>query len=149
MKKTRLHGEGCIYPDGKGYWVAEISLGKDINGKRLRARKKSKTQKQALKELAKLQGQKHTGSMLTSENLHFTDVYKEWLEKKRESNVRESTVNNYEYLVTKYVLPQFGKSKINQIEQESISKWVLAMKQQGYSDNTIKRAKQTINAICD
>ena len=53
--KTRSDGEGSIYQRKDGKWVANISLGNDHTGKRMRRTRIAKNKKQALTKLRELQ----------------------------------------------------------------------------------------------
>lgn len=144
---TRLNGEGTIYQDTQGYWVAEMSMGRNLQGRRLRTKKKAKTKAQAQKNLREMQYEKSLGFRKASSDVQFMSFAELWLEMKRESHNRMTTVNNYEYLLRHYLAPYFAKSQINNISSEVISKWIRAMLAQDLSVTTCRRARQTLNAI--
>jgi len=143
----RLSGEGTIYQDAQGYWVAEMSMGRNLQGNRLRLKKKSKTKAQAQKNLREMQYDKSVGFRKVSSDTQFMSFAESWLDMKRESHNRATTVNNYEYLLRHYVAPYFTKSRINNIDSELVNKWLRAMLAQNLSVTTCRRARQTLNSI--
>lgn len=56
MAKARgAHGRGSVFLTGKGYWVAQISLGRDpVTGKRLRRTVSAASREDAQRELTAL-----------------------------------------------------------------------------------------------
>jgi hypothetical protein len=78
-KARRGRGEGAI---GQQHdrWYAEMSLGFDGNGKRVRKRVYSGSKKEAQTELRKLQDQAARGGVARTGRLKLGDLFTSWLE---------------------------------------------------------------------
>lgn len=108
--KLRGNGQGCVYKNKKGKWVAEATLGYDTeelpNGKvKLLRKKKTKsgfaTKKEALEYLPHLKQEVST----QDPNIKFKDLYKKWMEQHSEK-VTMSTINCYKSAY-KYFIPLY------------------------------------------
>ncbi len=108
--RVRGNGQGCVYKNNKGKWVAEITLGyesqelPDGTTKLLR-RKKTKsgfsTKREALEYIPNLKQQISTQDM----NIKLKDLYKKWLAIHSEK-VGQSTLNCYKSAY-KYFIPLY------------------------------------------
>lgn len=97
--KLRGNGQGCVYKNNKGKWVAEVTLGYDTemlpDGKvKLLRKKKTKsgfpTKKEALAYLPLLKQEVST----QDPNIKFKDLYKKWIDG-HTAKVGKSTITGY------------------------------------------------------
>lgn len=92
--KKRGNGQGTVYKDSKGKWIAEYTIGWDeVDGKLTRRMKRKKgfaTKNEALAYMPNLKQDLPQQDM----NVKFKDLYKKWLDGHTEK-VTQSTINCY------------------------------------------------------
>lgn len=93
--KTRGHGDGTVYKDSNGKWIAEYTIGWDIgaDGKLVRRKRKKRgfpTKKEAIAYIPQLKQDLPQQDM----NVKFKDLYAKWLDGHTEK-VSQSTINCY------------------------------------------------------
>ena len=92
--KKRTNGEGTVYKDGKGKWIAEYTAGWDVEkGKLVRRKRRKKgclTRADALAAIPALKQDLEQQDM----HVRFKDLYKKWLDR-HEEKVTQSTINCY------------------------------------------------------
>lgn len=110
MARRRAHGEGSIFPTGTGRWRADVSLGYDAEGKRVRRTLYGRTQKEVRGKLDALKQQQAAG-MLSDTKVTVKDFLERWLEEK-ERQVKPRTAELYEEQVTRYLIPALGATKL-------------------------------------
>ena len=79
MQKRRLKGEGSIYQvkDRKNYFIAQISIGKDKNGKRLRETITGSSKKEVSQKMQKALFLVNSDSY-SKEKVFFGDFFENW-----------------------------------------------------------------------
>lgn len=119
--KKRGNGEGTVYKDGKGGWIANYTVGWDVvDGKLSRKRRKKcgfATKKEALDYLPQLR----QDVLEQDPNVKFKDLYKKWMDIHSEK-VSESTINCYK-AAYKYFSPLYYV-EIVKIRTEHLQKCV-------------------------
>lgn len=110
--------------DGTTYtrWRAEVSLGKDGNGKRKRATLYGASQDEVVKKVDVLKRQVATGTH--SEDKRTVKEYlEEWL-KHIELEVKPRTIESYTWLCNKYVIPSLGGVKLVKLAPQHVRKLI-------------------------
>ena len=101
--KHRGNGQGTVYKDSNGKWIAEYTIGwDDVDGKlvrRMRRKKGFATKNEALAFMPELK----QDIAQTDMNIKFKDLYKKWIDG-HTAKVEKSTINGYKY-VWKYFKP--------------------------------------------
>ena len=69
MTKTRGRHEGSVYQRSDGRFVAEISVGYKLNGKRDKRSSYHKTKQEATKALSKLRNAQETGTLSNAQGI--------------------------------------------------------------------------------
>lgn len=138
MARRRGNNEGCIYRRKDGLWCAQVSL----SGRRLT--KYGKSQKEC-REWVKQMLTKIDGG-LTFEGSQITlERYIElWLGGKELSR-RPNTVNNYRRYSENYILPVFGKMRLQNILPAHIRQLYLRMREEGKGARTIELVHVTLH----
>lgn len=103
--KKRGNGQGTVYRDSTGKWVAEYTVGWDADGESLKRKKRRKkgfaTKNEAIAYIPNLKQDLPQQDM----NVKFKDLYKKWMERHAEK-VGKSTINcyksAYKYFATLY-----------------------------------------------
>lgn len=83
---------------------------------------------------------------MASEKAYFRDVSAQWLES-RKTVLKESTIATYSYKVQKYLMPEFGKARMDRLYPERIDKLIGKMKRKGYSACSINSTITILNMI--
>jgi integrase len=133
MAKRRSKGEGTIYQRPNGLWVAQITL---PNGKR--KVKYSKDQKTA-REWLLLKRKELSDGMVLEKDVRldqFLDVYYNDV---AAHNLREKTLQAYEYLIRLHIKPELGNYKLSQISPAIVQKF--------YSKKLETLSKRTVQFI--
>lgn len=92
--KKRGNGQGTVYKDSTGKWVAEYTVGWDADGDGLKRKKRRKkgfaTKNEAIAYLPLLKQDLPQQDM----NIKFKDLYRKWMDRHAEK-VTQSTINCY------------------------------------------------------
>ncbi len=110
MAKRRAHGEGTIFQTPNGRWRADVSLGYDEEGKRMRRTIYGRTQKEVRGKLDALKQQQATGTLSDTE-LTVKDFLTRWLDEKARQ-VKPRTAELYKEQVTRYLVPALGSTRL-------------------------------------
>lgn len=118
------------YQNKKGEELFQFNLYTGINPqtgkKQYTTRRGFKSQKEATKELARLELEVENGGVKKVNNSTFEEVYINWF-KSYQNTVRESTCANTKRIFKKFILPRFGILRIRTITveqcQEAINDW--------------------------
>jgi integrase len=146
-KVRRTNGDGSIYQDKNGRWIASLDVGIGIDGKRMRVKRTRKTKQEAAHALRELQAKKIGKRLVSNESQTVKDLFKQWEKYGLSENLRETTKEDYLYLATRYVLPALGHMRLVDVETSTIDKWLLGMQQLGLSAITRKKARQNAYSI--
>lgn len=73
----------------------------------------------------------------------FVDMYFE--DKKRE--LKERTIKNKRYMINVYILPHFGKRKMNEITSADIIKWQNTIQDKGFSQTYLRMIQNQLTAL--
>jgi integrase len=111
-KARRGRGEGSIrFRPGKNLWAAELSLGFDGNGKRIRKTVYGGTKNEVAEQLRKLQAEHDAGRLVDTEEMTTGEYLKHWLTVAK-SKTGEATFDRYNQLTEQYLIPALGGLKL-------------------------------------
>lgn len=114
MPKRRGHGEGSIYQDNRGRWIAEIDLGLDANGKRRRPKRTARTRREAQRKLKELQDGAAAQLDLDGANVTINDLLDRVIDHARNKGRQPKTIDNYQWSAS-HLRPTFGSTKARDI----------------------------------
>jgi integrase len=146
-KKRRISGDGSVYQDSQGRWIASLDVGTGVDGKRKRAKRTRKTKQEAAQALREMQAKKLERRLQSNERQTVNDLYSQWETYGLSENLRESTRQDYIFLAKRYVLPALGKMRLVDVDTNTIDRWIYGMKKMGYSAQTRKKARQNAFSI--
>jgi integrase/ribosomal protein L40E len=120
--RQRQNGQGTVYKDATGKWIAECTIGWDTdeNGKLRRKKTKKRgftTKREAIEYLPMLKQELPQQDM----NVKFKDLYKKWLDRHSEK-VTASTINCYKSAY-KYFSPLYY-AEVIKIRTEHLQKCI-------------------------
>ena len=121
MRNRRNNNEGSIYQNDKSYWVAQLQIGIDEDGKRKFKKFTSKDKNKVLTKLNELKYQ-------LAHNIINNDVtkkvtFKESLDyflANKQNKIKNTTFQSYKYLSDKYIRPYFDKQDVKKIQAITI-----------------------------
>lgn len=137
MPKRRAKGEGTIFKEKSGLWVAEISL---PSGKRKRKRSKYQkvvkdwllTQREALKQGLLVQDDQATVSQLLDKFMESVRL-----------TLQPKTIDSYDYLIESHIKPEIGHIKLVYLHPDHLQTLYNKKLESGLS----KRTVQYIHAV--
>lgn len=134
--KRRGRGEGSIHKRKDGLWVAQVSLGYDSEGKRIRESVFGKTKTEVRDKLLKLQQDALKGLPVKPERLTVAQHMKDWLLAKK-PDIRESTWTSYEGLIRVHIIPALGHLFIKDLGYRRINAFYASLDEKGLSKRTV------------
>jgi len=147
MPRTRRgRGEGSIYyrPDRGGTWEAQVSLGYDQKGQRIRKTIFGRSKKAVQDKLAALQNDATTGHV-TSTQMNMEQYLKHWIEA-RTSELRVTTVLRYQEIIRLHINPFIGQLKLTKIEPSHVQRLYNTLKEQERSNRIMQLAHIVLSA---
>lgn len=121
MARRRAHGEGTIFLTDKGRWRADVSLGYDSEGKRIRKTLYGVTQKEVRQKLDALKQQFAQGTY-SDTKLTVKDYLEQWL-KEKARQVKPRTLELYTHCINAHIVPHIGRvrlAKLTPIEVQTM-----------------------------
>ena len=125
-KKTRRgHGEGTHYQREDGYWVAQITLGKDAKGRQIRKTFSAKTEKEVLAKKKEYLYKQMRGELPKTNKVILGEWMLCWLKDYKKQNIRQTTYENYETLIKRHIVENpIGKIQIQKLTTDQIQKFM-------------------------
>jgi integrase len=113
-KARRGRQEGSIFERADGRWSAEISLGYDGGGKRVRKTVYGANKGEVAEKLRKLQADHDVGRLVETEQLTVGEYLARWLLSAKDKT-GEATFARYEQLTKQYLIPAIGRLKLTKL----------------------------------
>ena len=141
-KPRRGKGEGTVYQKAGGRWCAQVDVGRDAAGRRIRKSLSGKTKTEVLKKKRELQQRVDQGSYIEESSMRVCDFMARWLDHAKLS-LKPNTVSSYTGLVKNHINPRFGHVRL--------AKLTPLMIQRGYcdmaSDNASPRMRELVHVV--
>ena len=135
-KKTRSRrgrGEGSVFKRGDGVWVASVSAGYDLSGKRRRLVGYGSSKQEALDELKKLQNEDPNAPALERDKMTVAAWFDHWLEGIVKPQRTDNTYRSYEQRIRLTIKPKLGFLLLRQVQAEHLEKLYKEMGEAGES----------------
>ena len=147
---NRANGTGSVYQEKNGRWVAALTLTPDANGRRRVKRLVRKTKQLANKALIELQFE-HSNKTLTLRSNETVEQFSErWLtEVIPLRGLKPATLSNYKQMIHYYILPFLRSKRLSDLKSQHVLNLVNSLKEQGYSTNTIRRARSILHNMLE
>jgi integrase len=126
-KARRGRAEGSIFERNDGRWSAEISLGFDGHGKRVRKTVYGASKADVAEKLRKLQADHDAGRLVETESLTVGEYLTRWLNNTAKNKVRPQTWERYRQLVEIYLAPILGGVKLAKLAPLHVEQCYAAM----------------------
>lgn len=118
---------GYIQKESGTCWIARVEHYR--NGKRRYVSKAFATEKEAKEHLQNQQSAKNNGEFVEPSKVTLTVLFDEWLDTIR-PRVTQRTADGYQGLLDRYVRPEFGSRRVNQLDTRDIQKLYASMQSQ-------------------
>lgn len=141
MSKKRGSGEGSIFEESPGRWVATLSLGYHVgkDGKRRRVRKKftASTRGQVQRKLTAALKEHQTGGVVPMQRDSLGRYLQRWLETLTMKGRSAATVASYRWLTTKHIEPEIGMIPLTKLTQVHLNDFMQRKLAAGLSARTV------------
>ena len=149
-KSKATNGDGSVFrieKNGREVWIAQVSLGQDITGKRKYTRRSCPTETAAKKLLRDMLFERDRGTLnqQTQETIHSLGMY--WATQVKPLSVRTTTASGYEDLLRRYVFPYIGRIRIAQVKATDIQTLVWQLKESGKSTSTVNQVRRILHGF--
>ncbi len=137
MAKRRSRGDGGLHwHQGRQRWIAWVTIGFDVRGKRITRQTSGKTKTEARNKLKELVDDRDSSLPVASDSYTVRDAVEGWL--KYGLNGRSaSTVENYHTVAANHIIPLLGKKKLRALTAEHVERW-LADRAANVSTRTVR-----------
>jgi len=139
----RGHNEGGIRKRADGRWEASIDLGYQ-DGKRRRHFFYGKTRAEAARKLREAQHKIGAGVPLGDSRQAVATLLSVWLELQRSGEKSPNTIDNYEWAINTYLVPQLGRIPVNRLQPEHVDELLQQMAARGLARNSVVRVRSVL-----
>ena len=135
----RQNGEGTIYQRKNGLWCADLTVGYDETGKRLKKSLSSMDKETLMKKVNEERRKLNLGIAVTSSDSSTVAQWlDEWLRNYKEHNLRNNTIDNYKKITRVHIIPVIGKFTLAKLNTAMIQRIYNDLARQGKYNTAIK-----------
>lgn len=146
-RNAREWGEGTVFHDPtRDRWVAQISLGSDTNGKRVRKKRTAQRRVDAVALLKQMLREADLAPANAASPRTVAAYLAGWLEDVKASRA-DGTYQSYRIAVEKHIVPHLGKIRFNSIKPVHIKRWITSLESIGSRarQNAFKVLRSALN----
>ena len=141
--RRRGRGEGGVYQrESDGRWCGSITVGFDVNGKRIRKTVYGKTKRQCLDKLHELKTQKKAGTVPSGKRVTVREFLLSWVEAKHSGR----TFILYRQAIVNHLNPHLGGFRVCDLTSVQIQLAVSRMAEGGASPSTTHHAIKVLRS---
>lgn len=134
----RPRGEGSLFQNSAGVWIARCDLGFDETGHRRRWEARCQTKTEALRRLHEVQAKAKQGFKPGPERLTLGQHLEDWLENTVKVSVRGRTFESYCQIVRGHLTPGLGKARLTNITPQDVQKYLTQKHKGGLSARSVQ-----------
>lgn len=140
-KKTTRRGnnEGTICQRKDGTYCSAVSLGNDENGKPIRKYFYGKSRSEVAIKMTSALTNNFKGVKTSIQNDDFQTIMKDWMFTFKKAAVTSRTFESCLVKAERYIFPQIGKLKLNEINTPIIQRLLNNLILKEYALDTVKR----------
>ncbi len=139
QRQRRGHGEGSVYKNDRGQWVASTEVPSPTGGRRRRITRKAKTKAAAIRKIREAEQQLAEGGLIPDLNQSVAEYLRWWLEHVAPLRVKASTVAQYRWIAEKHLVDRVGHHRIGRLTTGHVQALVTEVIAAGYSPNTARQ----------
>jgi len=136
----RTNGEGTIYQRTDGLWIADLTLGYDDNGKRLKKVFSSKNLDVLQKKVNDAKYRLNRNIITQNSDYTVAGWVQFWLENYKVNTIKSKTYDSYENTLNRHIKPAIGSLRLNKLHTDSIQQLYKQLHDRGLSSTTISTA---------
>lgn len=142
-QRSKANGEGSIYKNAKkGVWVAQITVGKNAEGKPIRKAVTGKTKLEASQKLDKIKADMGIIDIVKADEYTVSKWIEFYMNTEAKPNLSETSFQLYERLFRIHILPNFGDYYLSQLTTDLIQEVFTKQFQDGeLSRSTMNQVK--------
>ena len=145
--KRRGNGEGSIVRKPTGQWMAAMTIGCDpATGKLKRAYFYGKTRAEVSAKLAHAQSDKARGTFVEPHKVIVAQWLETWLEDYARPKVRQTTLDSYEGLIRRHLIPTLGRTPLQSLRSDMVQHVYNKKHSDGLSPGTIGMMHMVLSA---
>lgn len=126
--QRRGHGEGSVSQRADGTWIAQVDLGRGLDGRRQRKTAYGATQADAVEQLRRLGGRAVEGELVSTSTPSVASFLTEWFITFNDE-WRPSTQRCYESAIRRLLIPAFRTVRLEQLTPLLVQRWLTQHKQ--------------------
>lgn len=135
-QRNKANGEGSIYKNTeKGVWVAQITVGKNAEGKPIRKAVTGKTKLEASQKLDKIKADMNIIDILKADEYTVESWIYYYLENVAKNNLSETSYISYKRNLETHIISNFGGYKLSELSPILIQE----VYSQKFQDGTLNR----------
>ena len=143
----RTNGEGTVYKDSRGNYVARFQDGWNPETGKPRVRSFSSSTKQgALKRMREFQRHQKAVKDLSVSQAQLADVILDWLESKKKLQLKPTSYDRLCSTVSNHIIPSIGSMTISELTCDVIqAELITPIYNKGLSESSVKKVYQALN----
>lgn len=142
MVKKRAHGEGTIFKDARGLWIAEFIT---PDGKK--KRKASKRQAVVKEWLQTSLNQVRSGTYVEDTNLTVGAFCDKFMDDTASVTLRPKTIESYSWALELHIKPELGNIRLNQLKGSHLQSFYRKKLEGGLSKRSVIKLHNIIRRI--
>jgi integrase len=142
----RSPGEGTVYRQADGKWVAEVQLPNNHLGRRRRRKRIATTRREAERLRRGLLADLEAGRIELDGSVTVTDWCETWLAGAARLTCKERTVAGYKYALDRWVLPHVGRYQLRHLHVGHIGTMQTSLMDAGLSVSTVRVARRVLSS---
>jgi len=146
MVKKRGQNEGGIYQRDDGTWEAKISLGYDVNGKRVRKSLYGPTRAEVRTKMERAMRDHAEGRTLGADRETVGHFLTRWLADAIKPYRAPKTHEQYEYLCRVHIIPAIGRTQLGKLTPEQVQRLLATKTAIGLSGASVTRMRAVLRA---
>lgn len=149
-RERRERGDGTIfYRKSRKRWAAQVDLGVDAAGARVRPTVYGATREEVRTKLEELRNAHRKGADLTARGTTFDEIATAWLQRDVGERVSESTRSNYETLLRGRISHAIGQDRVVDLRTEDVEDMLLEMRDLGLSARYMRLTLNLTSRVLD
>lgn len=144
-KQRREKGTGNVYMRSNGRWVGRIKVGKKADGSCDIKYFSGKSESEVKRKIREYN--KSNSATKDIEKTSVGDYIDSWLKTYKKGSLKKSSYDRLENTVNHQIKPHIGMIQLKQLRSEDIQNMLFALKNDGVSYSTIKKAYDCMNAV--
>lgn len=147
-KARKPKGDGSIQQLPNGKYKVQVTIGRDVNGKQIRKSVTINSQKEAVSIKNKLINEQQEGALVKPNKCKLSDYIERWLSMK-ETQLKKTTFESYDYICRKYLFPSLGMLQLQKLTTAQINDYFNIKIKEGISPRTLSKHKIILHGVID